>query len=84
MAGSSRTVQDPPARHAPITHEPSLSDYGHGLGAPTSGAAPAIAGLQKERNTGTIDWMIIDASGTPAQTLEHCRTGITSDAAQGR
>ena len=50
-----------------------------------SDATPEIAGLQEKYDTGAVDWMIVDASGTPGQTLEHCRTRIaSSEATQGR
>jgi predicted kinase len=50
-----------------------------------SDATPEIAGLQEKYDAGTIDWMIVDASGTSGQTLEHCRTRIASGGtAQGR
>jgi predicted kinase len=42
-----------------------------------SDATPEIAGLQEKYDTGAVDWHMIDASGTPGQTLEHCRTRIT-------
>ena len=35
-----------------------------------SDATPEIAGLQENYNIGAIDWAVIDASGTPEQTLE--------------
>jgi aminoglycoside phosphotransferase family enzyme/predicted kinase len=41
-----------------------------------SDATPEIAGLQEKYDTGAIDWIIIDASGTAGQTLEHCRSRI--------
>lgn len=42
-----------------------------------SDATPEVAGLQEKYDTGAIDWIVIDASGTPGQTLEQCRTRIT-------
>ncbi len=39
-----------------------------------SDATPDIARLQDEYDLGTIDWAVVDASGTPEQTLERCRT----------
>ena len=41
-----------------------------------SDATPEVAGLQEKYDIGAIDWMVIDASGTPEQTLEHCRNQI--------
>jgi predicted kinase len=41
-----------------------------------SDARPEIAGLQEKYNIGTVDWAIIDASGTPEQTLKQCRARI--------
>ena len=41
-----------------------------------SDATQKIAALQEHYNIGAVGWTIIDASGTPAQTLEHCRIGI--------
>ena len=53
--------------------------------APDAGATPEIAELQEKHDTGTIDWIAVDASGTPRQTLEHCQTWIAFDeAARGR
>lgn len=50
-----------------------------------SDATPEIAGLQEKYDTGAIDWIVIDASGTPAQTLEHCRSRVThGEATPGR
>jgi uncharacterized protein len=42
-----------------------------------SDATPEIAGLQEQYDIGVIDWHIIDASGTPEQTLKQCQTRIT-------
>jgi len=42
-----------------------------------SDATPEIAGLQEHYDIGAVDWDIIDASGTPAQTLEQCQARIT-------
>jgi hypothetical protein len=39
-------------------------------GRDASDATPEIAGLQENYDTGAVDWAIIDASGTPEQTLE--------------
>jgi aminoglycoside phosphotransferase family enzyme/predicted kinase len=41
-----------------------------------SDATPEIAGLQEQYDIGAVDWAIIDASGTPEQTLEQCQTRI--------
>jgi aminoglycoside phosphotransferase family enzyme/predicted kinase len=41
-----------------------------------SDATPELAGLQEKYDIGTIDWIVIDASGTPEQTLKHCQTQI--------
>jgi aminoglycoside phosphotransferase family enzyme/predicted kinase len=41
-----------------------------------SDATPEIAGLQEKYNTGAVDWAVIDASGTPEQTLIQCQTNI--------
>jgi len=41
-----------------------------------SDATPEIAGLQEKYDIGAMDWTIIDASGTPEQTLEHCQDRI--------
>jgi uncharacterized protein len=42
-----------------------------------SDATPEIAGLQEQYDVGAVDWDIIDASGTPEQTLERCQARIT-------
>lgn len=39
-----------------------------------SDATPEIAGLQEKYNIGAVDWAVIDASGTPEQTLKQCQT----------
>jgi aminoglycoside phosphotransferase family enzyme/predicted kinase len=41
-----------------------------------SDATPEIAEIQEKYDIGAIDWTIIDASGTPGQTLEQCQTRI--------
>ncbi len=41
-----------------------------------SDATPEIAGLQEKYDIGAIDWVVIDASGTPEQTLKQCQTQI--------
>jgi uncharacterized protein len=46
-----------------------------------SDATPEIAGLQEKYDIGAMDWDIIDASGTPEQTLKQCQTRITHLAA---
>jgi aminoglycoside phosphotransferase family enzyme/predicted kinase len=45
--------------------------------ADASDATPEIAGLQEKYDLGAIDWAIVDASGTPQQTLRQCLTGVT-------
>jgi len=42
-----------------------------------SDATPEIAGLQEQYDLGAIDWDVIDASGTPEQTLKKCQTRIS-------
>src|SRR2546422_6402325 len=44
--------------------------------ADASDATPEIAGLQEKYSIGTVDWAVIDASGTPGQTLKQCQTRI--------
>ena len=39
-----------------------------------SDATPEIAGLQEKYDVGEVDWAIIDASGTPEETLRQCPT----------
>ena len=46
-----------------------------------SDATPEIAGLQEQYDIGAVDWDIIDASGTPEQTLEQCQARIAREAA---
>jgi aminoglycoside phosphotransferase family enzyme/predicted kinase len=41
-----------------------------------SDATPEIAGLQEKYNIGAVDWAVIDASGTPEQTLKQCQAHI--------
>ena len=41
-----------------------------------SDATPEIAGLQEKYNIGTVDWAVIDASGTSEQTLIQCQSQI--------
>ena len=41
-----------------------------------SDATPDIAGLQESYNIGALDWTVIDASGTPEQTLGQCERRI--------
>ena len=41
-----------------------------------SDATPEIAGLQEKYDIGAVDWAVIDASGTPEQTLKQCQTQI--------
>jgi aminoglycoside phosphotransferase family enzyme/predicted kinase len=42
-----------------------------------SDATPETAGFQEKYDIGAVDWDIIDASGTPGQTLKLCQAGIT-------
>lgn len=42
-----------------------------------SDATPEIAGLQEKYDIGAIDWAVVDASGTPEQTLERCLPRVT-------
>jgi uncharacterized protein len=39
-----------------------------------SDATPEIAGHQENYDIGTVDWAVIDASGTPEHTLQQCRS----------
>jgi predicted kinase len=41
-----------------------------------SDATSEIAVFQEKYDTGVIDWEVIDASGTPEQTLKQCQTKI--------
>jgi uncharacterized protein len=41
-----------------------------------SDATPEIVALQEEYGVGAINWTMIDASRTPEQTLERCRSAI--------
>jgi len=41
-----------------------------------SDATPGIAGLQESYNIGVVDWAVIDATGTPEQTLKQCESRI--------
>jgi aminoglycoside phosphotransferase family enzyme/predicted kinase len=41
-----------------------------------SDATPEIAELQEKYDTGTVDWAVIDASGTPEQTLRRSQIQI--------
>lgn len=45
--------------------------------ADASDATPEIAELQESYDVGAIDWIAIDASGTPEQTLKQCQLRIT-------
>ncbi len=59
-------VADLPIRQARVGHrEGDASD-----------ATPEVAALQERYNIGSVGWTIIDASGTPEQTLEQCRSQI--------
>lgn len=42
-----------------------------------SDATPEIAGLQEKYDIGAINWAVVDASGTPEQTLERCLPRVT-------
>ncbi len=44
--------------------------------ADASDATPEVAGLQETYNIGTVDWTIIDASGTAEATLKHCQAHL--------
>lgn len=44
--------------------------------ADASDATAEVARLQESYNIGTVDWAIVDASGTPETTLSQCRTQI--------
>jgi len=44
--------------------------------ADASDATPEVAGQQETYSIGTVDWAIIDASGTPEATLRQCQTRI--------
>jgi aminoglycoside phosphotransferase family enzyme/predicted kinase len=46
-----------------------------------SDATPDIAELQEKYDLGAVDWAVIDASGTPAQTLKQCEFRIAHDEA---
>jgi uncharacterized protein len=41
-----------------------------------SDATPEIAGLQEKYEIGEVDWAIVDASGTPGETLEQCQARL--------
>jgi uncharacterized protein len=41
-----------------------------------SDATPEIAGLQEKYDIGAVDWAVIDASGTPEDTLRQCQAQI--------
>jgi uncharacterized protein len=42
-----------------------------------SDATAEVAAVQQSYNIGTVDWAVIDASGTPEQTLKPCQTRIS-------
>jgi len=42
-----------------------------------SDATAEIARMQEKYDIGAVDWAVIDASGTPEQTLARCQTHIT-------
>jgi hypothetical protein len=46
-----------------------------------SDATPEIAGRQEKYDIGAVDWAVIDASGTPEQTLRQSRTALDEAAA---
>ncbi len=48
-----------------------------------SDATPAIAGHQETYDLGTMGWNAVDASGTPEQTLQRCRTSVGIDPKAG-
>ena len=48
--------------------------------ADASDATPEIAGLQERYDIGAIDWTVVDASGTPEQTLKQCLPRVTQPA----
>jgi len=41
-----------------------------------SDADAAVVERQEEYDLGGLDWLRVDASGTPEQTLEHARTAL--------
>jgi predicted kinase len=41
-----------------------------------SDATPEIAERQEKYDIGAVDWAVLDASGTPEQTLKQCQTQI--------
>jgi aminoglycoside phosphotransferase family enzyme/predicted kinase len=45
-------------------------------GRDASDATPEIAEIQEKYDIGEVDWAVIDASGTPEQTLKQCQTRI--------
>ncbi len=45
-------------------------------GRDASDATPEIAALQEKYDIGAVDWTLIDASGTPEQTLKLCQSAI--------
>ena len=45
-------------------------------GRDASDATPEIAALQEKNHIGAVDWTLIDASGTPEQTLQLCQSAI--------
>jgi uncharacterized protein len=45
-------------------------------GRDASDATPAIAEIQEKYSIGRVDWAVIDASGTPEQTLVQCQARI--------
>ena len=46
--------------------------------ADASDATAEVARLQEDYNIGTVDWAIIDASGTPEATLRECQARIVA------
>jgi hypothetical protein len=50
--------------------------------ADASDASPKIAELQEKYDIGAIDWIAIDASGTPEQTLKQCQLRIGGRSSQ--
>ena len=44
--------------------------------ADASDATPEVAALQEQYELGRVDWMRIDASGTPEATLAYCQSKL--------
>jgi uncharacterized protein len=41
-----------------------------------SDATPELAGLQESYSIGAVDWAVVNASGTPEQTLKQCESRV--------